>query len=562
MKKTHAPKLRLTALVVPTALALAACGGSDDSTPAAPQPPAASLSLSGTAATGAAISGGSVNAKCKDGSGSATSGADGNFKIDLAQGSLPCLLRVSSGATVLHSLANGSGASARANLTPLSELVLARLAGQNPAATYAAFDASTTLDAAKVTAAVDAVIAALKSGGVDLSGIDVLGGALVAANGATAGNAFDQKLDALKARLAESGTTLAELRDTMARESPAAPPSATSATPSLPSGLLLRAAATNCKALRSGSYRYVDFRHGPSSDLTGTVSFDPQTLRLTETSRGEFTQLSAAGECRYTFDSGEELVVSPAGVAVFRQLDGNVGHAGMLLPEQTHAVAALAGTWNAIGLSDTAGGGGPVHLHAGTMTVDATGRVTADVFCDDLKTCVNETPDALMAFAANSAGGFDFDGGRAFAYRSGSGELMVVALDRDGGMALATRKAPRALSPIDSVNRSWNLTLDNALTVPFVLGDSENKTVSHAGDGSSWTRNSIIDFANGITRPETVQINVPLEGFLRRVPGSVTASNGAPSNVSEWIGLPLRGMGITPVALPASQQLVLSVNKP
>ena len=566
MKKTHAPKLRLTALVLPTALTLAACGGSDDSTPVAPQPqpPAVSLSLSGTAATSAAIDGGSVDAKCKGGSGSGPTGADGNYQIEVTQGSLPCLLRVSSGATVLHSLASGSGASARANLTPVSELVLARLSGQDPAAYYAAFDANAALDAAKVTAAVDGVTAALKGGGVDLTGIDVLAGALVAANGANAGNAFGQALDTLQAKLATAGTTLAELRDTMVRESPVAPPSATGATPSLPSELLLRAAAPNCKALRSGTYRWLVFAPGGNNVVTGTSVVDAPAMGATAAT-GVSGPYQATGECRYNTPNAGELVVSQSGVGIYRERGGDDPNyrAGMMPPVQVHAVADLAGTWNTIGLGDTAGSGGPVHLHSGHMTVDASGRVTAEVFCDDMKTCANETPDAArMTFVANADGGFDLNGGRVFAYRSGSGELMLVSLQSDGSMALATRKAPRTLSPINSVGRSWNMTLNNAYTVPLALSDSENTTVSQAAEGSSWTRNAIIDFDSGVTRPETVQINVPLEGFIRRVPGTVTASNGAASNVGEWIGLTLRGMGITPVAVPASQQLVFSVSKP
>ena len=564
MKKILAPKLRRTALVIPAALALAACGGSDDdSTPAAPQPPAVALSLSGTAATGAAIAGGTVDAKCKGGNGSATTGPDGNYRIELTQGSLPCLLRVTSGTTVLHSITIGTGDNARANLTPVSELVLARLAGQSPAAYYGAFDANAALDAAKVTAAVDGVIAALKSGGVDLTGIDVLAGALVAANGSTAGNAFDQALDSLKAKLAAAGTTLAELRDTMVRESPAAPPSATSTAPSLPSELLMRAAAPNCKALRSGTYRWLLFAPGGNNVLTGTSVLDAPAMGATAAT-GASGPYQAVGECRYNTPNAGEIVVSQSGVAIYRERGGNDPsyRAGMMLPVQAHAVADLAGTWNVIGMGDSTGGGGPVHLSSAHMTVDASGRVTAEVFCDDMKTCANETPDARMTFVANADGGFDFDGGRAFAYRSGSGELMVVALDADGGMALATRKAARTLRPIGTVTRSWDLTLTSAYVVPFALGNSENTTVSHAADGQSWSRNAIIDFNSGATRPETVQINVPMEGFIRRVPGTVTASNGAPSNVREWIGLTLNGIGITALGVPVSQELLLSVVKP
>ena len=56
----------------------------------------------------------------------------GSYTIAVTGGQLPCVLRVTSGDTVLHSVANGTGATATANISPLTELVLAQ-------ATYDAF---------------------------------------------------------------------------------------------------------------------------------------------------------------------------------------------------------------------------------------------------------------------------------------------------------------------------------------------------------------------------------------------------------------------------------------
>jgi len=84
----------VSAVAVLAAAALAACGGSDDdSAPPAPPTPA-SLNLGGTAATGAAIAGATVEAKCKTGSGSATTSAAGVYAIAISGGELPCVARV------------------------------------------------------------------------------------------------------------------------------------------------------------------------------------------------------------------------------------------------------------------------------------------------------------------------------------------------------------------------------------------------------------------------------------------------------------------------------------
>lgn len=569
MRKNDLPRSRLAALFVPTAIALAACGSSDDTPAPAPSAgAAAALTLAGTAATGAAIAGGAVDAKCNGGSGSATTGADGGFAIELAQGALPCVLRVTAGATVLHSIATGSGASARANLTPVSDMVLASLAGSDPAAYFGAFDpAAGAPAAAQIEAALAAVNAALQGGGIDLSATDVLAGALAAASGSTPGDAFDQALDALQTRLAAAGLTLADLRDTLVRESPAAPRSALSGTPSLPSAMLLRPAASNCKALRSGSYRTIDTEPDASggTDHVGTAIIDAERLTWTETPSGEVVNLVPNGDCRYT-DSAEgyDVVVSPAGVIVIRyQPDAGVNQWRMAIafPEQQHTLAILAGEWNTLGLAT----GAMPELFSTTPTVDGSGAITHNIDCFNLTQCRTSDGNGVT-LAAHADGGFTAGNAtfseRVFVYRSGSGEPMFVALGTNGGVEFGTRQRTVALSPVGTVNRTWNLALTGAGTVPSGFGDSENTTVSHAGDGSSWTRNAVIDFATGVTRPETVQINQTRDGYIHRVPETVTASNGAASNVAEWIGLPLRGIGITPVAIVANRQLVLSVAKP
>ena len=76
---------------------LAACGGSDTSTGAAAvvTPVAATVTISGTAATGAPISGGAVRARCQGGiTASSVTQANGNYSMSVVIGAMPCAVQV------------------------------------------------------------------------------------------------------------------------------------------------------------------------------------------------------------------------------------------------------------------------------------------------------------------------------------------------------------------------------------------------------------------------------------------------------------------------------------
>lgn len=170
-------------------LLLAACGSSDDT-------------LSGTAATGAPIVGGTVEVKCKTGSAlSATTSDAGAWSVSLANQTLPCKVRVRGGTansqantTDYHSVATAPGT---LNITPLTDLTVAQLAREAPSAWFGKVDTGdfSTIDATKVAAAVAAVVDAL--GVKDFLGTDnPLTTAFVAKVNAT--DKIDQALEALK----------------------------------------------------------------------------------------------------------------------------------------------------------------------------------------------------------------------------------------------------------------------------------------------------------------------------------------------------------------------------
>ncbi|MDY0743779.1 hypothetical protein SNE35_04650 [Paucibacter sp. R3-3] len=557
---------RVCAISVLATAALAACGGSDSDDSAPPTPPTpASLNIGGTAATGAAIAGATVEAKCKTGSGSATTSAAGVYAIAISGGELPCVARVTAAdGTVLHTVAAGSGASSTAvtaHLTPVTELVVASLAGADTAGYYDAFGASSAVTSAQVQGAAGSVGAMLKSAGVDLgTASDPIAGTLVPS---ASGDAYDQALLALKAKLDAAGTTLATLAHTVARGSSAS--TTTSTVASLPPELLLAPAAPNCPALRSGKYRLIV--NDSESPQTALLTLDAAALKLTDDTQQVYT-LTATGDCSYTLDNagGSELVVTAAGVIVARvaHRDAPPLQAAVLFPEQTHTVAELAGEWNTMAFDRTEDNG-PIHLTSATVTIDAAGKVTALNFCDDLRNC--SVPATLPDIVAtpNAEGGFDWTSktegwtDRLFAYRAGGGELMVVTISPNGHISFVTRKAAVAMPPVGGVQQNWNVSITAQYTAPSAISNSKNTVESVDTAAGSYLRQNVINQTTGATRPETLVINSLRDGYVRRLPATgVTASDGSTSNVAEFIALGMRGMNLSVLALPATNQMQLS----
>lgn len=548
-------RISLAALAVCGVVGLAACGSgsSDDEGPAG-----AGLTLTGTAATGLAIAGQPVAAKCNGGSGDATTNDDGSYTVTVeGDASLPCTLRVTtSDGQVLHSLAVGTGSTARANITPVSELIVARLAGGDPAAFFERFDAdaASSVNESSVQSASAAVVETLKSAGIDLSAFgDVLTAELRAATSANpTGNAFDQALDALGAALETSGTTLAELSGTVAQTSPQAV-QAPSGRPSLPPELMLKKAAENCPSFRSGTYRVLIPMDSSPAARADTMDFDADSLTSTFSSDGGSVTWTADGSCRYVADTnGPEpggvvkVAVSGAGVGVLlTDFSGEDPYrVGLFFPEQKIPLAELEGTWNTLEWerSDTSE---PFSALMEEISFDASGRLTGALDCapPDFASCSADIDEDAGAFEVNPEGGFVGTGmdleeleGRLFAYRSGSGDLMLSFVDNTNTLLLATKKRAMSMPEVGAVTGSWT-----ALTNAF--GDASGEL-----DDGSWTYVSADVPSSSVIREnpagarQTLEIDSPREGMFRRV--GVPPSEGS-SGVAPAIFLGLQGMGLT-----------------
>ena len=195
---------------------LAACGGGDETTTSvvpptvvvSPPPPVSyAITLSGTAATGAAIANAPVTTTCSVGTATAQTSADGSYTVKVpAPGEGPCILSVTQNGVTLRSVANGDGA--RANITPLTEMLVSHIAvasgaggSATPQQLVANKNVKLTVGNATMMLATANRVAAILQGpaGMNVPN-DFLTAILVPKSATNPGNAQDAVLEVLKAR--------------------------------------------------------------------------------------------------------------------------------------------------------------------------------------------------------------------------------------------------------------------------------------------------------------------------------------------------------------------------
>jgi hypothetical protein len=197
---------------------LAGCGGGTST--------ASGLSLSGTAAVGSPIVGGTVALVCASGSAvtPTTTNTAGAWSVTLTGQTLPCVVQVSGGtinsvanSTSYHSVTSSAGT---VNVTPITDLIVSNLAGTGtPSTWFSALNAAalSPLTPTAVTAATAQIKTAL-----GLSALTAIDPLTVSFNPAS-GNAMDDVLTALQAAILSNGTSFAALR-TAASSSTFTPP--------------------------------------------------------------------------------------------------------------------------------------------------------------------------------------------------------------------------------------------------------------------------------------------------------------------------------------------------
>lgn len=210
-KRFHLPSTAAGAVL----LALTACGGgsNNDITPS----PGVVGNLTGTAAVGAPIVGGTVKTVCAGGAAPAiaTTGASGSWQVALAGQTLPCAVQVSTGtvngianAALYHAVATNLGT---VNITPLTDLMVANLAASaTPASWFAGLSTSPTPLTTVTPARVDAALAQLRAALGALSPLATVN-PLTTVFLAQAGNAIDDMLAALHTAQTSAGIAYATL---------------------------------------------------------------------------------------------------------------------------------------------------------------------------------------------------------------------------------------------------------------------------------------------------------------------------------------------------------------
>lgn len=512
---------------VAAAVLLASCGGGGDG-----DGDASSLALSGTAATGAALASASVQVKCKAGDGTATTSASGGYTLTISGGQLPCIVKVSGttaggAAIVLHSIVetgtagSGTTTNATANVTPVTEMIVAQIVGAMPSDAFSNFDpAEVTKDT--VAAALTAIVDALKTAGIDLTGIDPLKAALVPATGTTAGNAYDKLLDTLGETVTPESLPLVVNQIATAADTGSST-GLTDAMAAVSSGAL-----ANCPVALSGKYRTIDYTGGT---YVHTLDFKAMTWS-TEGVGSPQPIVAGSQACEISLDGVVKIVFGPNGAGAFQAPDVT----GYVFPVQPHPLSSVATTWNFLesGLNESDAG---EHFF-GKFTVAADGKVTVcehDVMngvANFGSTCEVDDSETIT-LAAASDGGFELNYGgeigRVWGYRGPNGSLNLFGTNNPTGNSsptafrthfVMTKPETLTLPAVGEATKYWDMD------VSFVSGtlgttfsaDSNTVTAVDTAAGTV-TRTRTSD-----SRVDTLKVNHPVAGLRFREASSGISS--------------------------------------
>lgn len=527
------------------ALLVACGGGGGDASPPTPDPAQQSLVVTGTAATGAALASASVKLACAAGTATVTASASGTFSATIVNGALPCVLTATSsdGKTELHSVAAGTGfAPTTANITPLTELLIARLAGGDPKTFVSGFGANTAISASDVAAAQTALLQSLTSAGLNTSAVtDVVSGSLTAGSGA----GYDGVLDKLGTLLKGANVALSDLTGAVASSSKAG-----SETTGAVLGTVLAAAPGDCPGFKTGTLRVLDLTSAKYSlmkvDTTAmTVSGTDGTFALTK---------NAACDYKIGDSAGTRALVARSGIVIFSSGTGLNGLVGVAFPEQKLEVAALAGTYDFVNyaVSGYAGFGDTVFA--------ADGKNGLSHNCNGYGACV-EDAQTKGRLVANANGGFDYaddpqgDHARVFAFRNASGRNFLVAQNDDGSVTMMAARDKLALPDVGRVAGYWQFSVNNT-GLSAIVADANTITAADPVTGlvsRSFTNDNHTD---------KITYNAPYDGMRYRAPNACLSSGGGAYACNTVVQLPYGGVQVAVSADPAKNFVTVTVDKP
>lgn len=198
----------LAGLLMGGSVLLVAC--SDDDPPAGAS--SGTTGITGTAATGLAMAGATIELRCTGGLNRTgiTADGSGNWSTSVPTANLPCVVKAADDTHTYYSFTVGSGSSLVVNVTPLTTLALARILLTDPNGLFATLADGDLADLNSTV--INDVIAALNAAlaGYALpSGFNPVTTLLVAATGSQDGNHYDNLLEQFNDAL--GATTLASL---------------------------------------------------------------------------------------------------------------------------------------------------------------------------------------------------------------------------------------------------------------------------------------------------------------------------------------------------------------
>jgi hypothetical protein len=573
---------------------LAACGGGGGGGGTAASP----LTISGTAASGAAIAGGTVDVKCATGTGTATTNADGTYTVTIANGAAPCLLRVTSTSATLYSALEPGATSA--NISPLTQLVVANALGGDPATTFGAgVTSSTNISTATLTTAVSNVQTALAGLGLTLTGIDPLKATLAAATDSTAGNAQDKQIDSLMAALKNVNVPLSALTTVLATPAASTASAATTAVTNFAAtNAVSTAALSTCPVARNGKYYYTS----PGDTSLGIVSLDFVAKTGVDISNGNAAIVitpDPVKPCAYDFAlaTGQHVNVrvSASGLAAFSingattptfpnptatPLDnGATSSVGLVIPAQAGYTASdMAGTYYMMGFGKTQPASGGFYrnfFRKMVITADANSTTTGttqiyqcygngNAPTPGTPTACSSTPltGTPLTFSLDTATGIitttapDGSVTKSAGFRSSNGDIAGVAVQTVAGSStfvnsyavFSRRVSPFIARTAGSTYSSWIWNVFNGTTTGVAVQKSFYRT---------FTVNTVDTAAKSFTRTsdetptptiDSIFLDGPISGIGLIHRPAVTASSTT-LGASDFIGL--TGIGWT-ISVPTA----------
>lgn len=558
-------------IILSSSIVLAACGGGSAAPGATTPATSVPLSISGVAATGAAISGGAISVQCATGTGTATTNKDGSYTVTISNGVAPCLIKVSAtdalGSTTNLFSAVESGQTT-ANITPLTQMIVAAALGGDPATAFAAGVSGTTttnLSSTALSAAVTKIQQVATNLGLDLAGADPLKATLQAATDNAAGDSQDKVIDGLMAALRSSNISIATLTTAVAGN----PTTSTAITDAVKSKADTNAPLTtsslgNCPVARTGAYLYAS--PGDTQLNRVFINFDsvnattagakniPALQGFDYTNNMAFTVTpDSTAHCAYQF----QLIGAPApinvrvaagGVAAFSingsptstfpnatpiAIDGLTSAAGLVIPVQkqwTNADLANAEIYtmhfskmkSAAGLGVNSDG---VRMNFYAKFVfDATGTAATAYPCSAPGTCSStamntftvSAPDAVDGtFAVTSV--LDPTVTQVALYVAPSGDVVGMGVNKtasaylyDNFTVFSKRVSTLPTRAVSDTYSVLNWTIINNAGAGLSQKSSLNAFTVSAVTGDSFTR-------TWDTNTDTITINSPMAGMITRV---------------------------------------------